>query len=155
MRLSSSLWQHFSQVFWFLANLIRKKKSHNFNLHFSSYIEENNSIQFSSVAQSYPTICDPLDCSTPGLLVHHQLLELSQTNVHWVDNAIQPSHPLSSPSPAFYFSQHQGVFQWASSSHRVAKVLEFQLQHQSFQWILRTDLLQDGLVGSPCSPRDS
>ena len=69
---------------------------------------------------------------------------------------IQPSHPLSSPSPpALNLSQHQGLFQWVSSLHRVTKVLEFQLQHQSFQWTFRTDFLQDGLVGSPCSPRDS
>ena len=71
-------------------------------------------------------------------------------------DAIQPSHPLPSPSPpAFNFSQHQGLFKWVSSLHQVAKVLEFQLQHQSFQWIFRTDFLQDGLVWSPCSPRDS
>ena len=94
--------------------------------------------------------------STPGLPVHHQLLEFTQTHVHWVSDAIQPSHSLSSPSlPAFNLSQHQGLFKWVSSLHQVAQVLEFQLQHQSFQWTLRTDLLQDGLVGSPCSPRDS
>ena len=94
--------------------------------------------------------------STPGLPVHHQLPEFIQTHVHRVSDAIQPSHPLSSPSPpAFNLSQHQGLFQWVNSSHEVAKVLEFQLQHQSFQWIFRTDLLQNGLVGSPCSPRDS
>ena len=88
--------------------------------------------------------------------VHHQLPESTQTHVHWVGDAIQPSHPLSSPSPpAFNLSQHQGFFQWVSSSHHVAKVLEFQLQHKSFHWIPRTDLLQNGLVGSPCSPRDS
>ena len=88
--------------------------------------------QFSSVAQSCPTLCDPMDCSTPGFPVHHQLLELTQTHVHWVSDAIQPSHPLSSPSPpAFNLSQHQGLFKWVSSSHQVAKVLEFQLQHQS------------------------
>ena len=74
----------------------------------------------------------------------------------WVSDGIQPSHPLSSPShPAFSLSQHQGLFQWVSSSHQVAKVLEFQLQHQSFQWIFRIDSLYDWLVGSPCSPRDS
>ena len=85
---------------------------------------------FSSVTQSCPTLCDPLDRSTPGLPVHHQLWEFTQTHVHWVDNAIQPSHPLSSPSPpVFDLSQHQGLFQWVSSSHQVAKVLE--LQHQS------------------------
>ena len=88
----------------------------------------------SSVAQSYPTLCDPIDCSMPGFPVHHQLLELTQTHVHPVSDAIQPSHPLSSPSlPTFNLSQHQGVFQWVSSSHKVAKVLEF--QHQSFQWL--------------------
>ena len=94
--------------------------------------------------------------SSPGLPVHHQLPEFIQTHVHRVGDAIQPSHPLSSPSPpALNPSQHQGLFQWVNSSHEVAKVLEFQLQHQSFQWIPRTGLLQDGLVGSPCSPRFS
>ena len=88
--------------------------------------------------------------------VHHQLPKLNQTNVHQVSDAIQPSHPLSFSSlPAFSLSQHQGLFQWVSSSHQVAKVLTFQLKHQSLQWTPRTDLLQDGLVGSPCSPRDS
>ena len=95
-----------------------------------------------SVTQSCPTLCDSMDCSTPGLPVHHQLPELVQTHVHWVSDAIQPSHPLSSPSPpAFNLSQHQGLFQWVSSLHEVAKVLEFQLHHQSFQWIFRTDFL--------------
>ena len=98
--------------------------------------------EFSSVAQSCPTLCNPMDCSTPGLPVHHQLREFTQTHVHWVGDAIQPSHPLSWPSPpAFNLSQHQGLFKWVSSSHEVAKVLEFQLQHQSFQWTPRTDLL--------------
>ena len=86
------------------------------------------SYQFSSVAQSCPTLCDPMNCSTPGLPVHHQLLEFTQTHVHWVSDAIQPSHPLSSPSPpAPNPSQHQSLFQWVTSSHEVAKVLEFQL----------------------------
>ena len=115
-----------------------------------------HSVQFSSVTQSCLTLCDPMNRSTPGLPVHHKLPEFTQTHVHRVSDAIQPSHPLSSPSPpAPNPSQHQGLFQWVNSSHEVAKVLEFQLQHQSFQWTLRTDLLQDGLVGSPCSPRDS
>ena len=115
-----------------------------------------SSVQFSSVAQSFPTLCDPMNRSTPGLPVHHQLLEFTQTHGHRVGDAIQPSHPLSCPSPpAPNPSQHQDLFQWVSSSHQVAKVLEFQLQHQFFQWTPRTDLLQDGLVGSPCSPRDS
>ena len=100
------------------------------------------SVQFSSVAQSCLTLCDPMNCSTPGLLVHHQLPESTQTHVHRVNDAIQPSHPLSSPSPpALNLSQHQGLFQWVSSSYQVAKVLEFQLQHQSFQRTPRTDLL--------------
>ena len=98
--------------------------------------------KFSSVAQSCPTLCDCMDCSTPGFPVHHQLLKLAQTHIRWVSDAIQPSHPLLSPSsPAFNLSQHQGLFQWVSSSHQVAKVLELQLQHQSFQWIFRTDFL--------------
>ena len=98
--------------------------------------------QFNSVSQSCPTLCDPMNHSTPGLPVHHQLPEFTQTHVHWVSDAIQLSHPLSSPSPpAPNLSQHQGLFQWVSSSHQVAKVLEFQLQHQSFQWTARTDIL--------------
>ena len=113
-------------------------------------------VQFSSVAHSCPTLYDPHGHSMPGLPIHHQLLEFTQTHVHRVSDAIQPSHPLSSPSPpTFSLSQHQDLFQWISSSHQVAKVLEFQLQHQSFQWIFRTNFLQGGLVGSPCSPRDS
>ena len=86
---------------------------------------------------------------------HHQLPKLAQTHVHRVSDAIQPFHPLSSPFPAFNLSQHQGLSQGVSSLHLVAKVLEFQLQHQSFQWIFRTDFLKDWLVWSPCSPRDS
>ena len=107
--------------------------------------------QFSSVDPSCPTLCGPMDYSTPGFPVHHQLLELTQTHVHRVSDAIQPSHPLSSPSPPpFNLSQHQSLFQWVSSSHQMAKVLELQLQHQSFQWIFRTGFLEDWLVGSPC-----
>ena len=94
--------------------------------------------QFSSVAQSCPIVCNPVNRSTPGLPVHHQLPEFTQTHVHRVCDAIQPSHPLSSPSPpALNLSQHQGLFKWVSSSHQVAKVLQFQLQHQSFQWTPR------------------
>ena len=93
-------------------------------------------VQFSSVTMSFLTLCNPMDCSKPGFPVHHQFLGLTQTHVHWVSDAIQPSHPLSSPSPpAFNLSQHWGLFQWVSSSHQLAKVLEFQLQLQSFQWI--------------------
>ena len=112
--------------------------------------------QFSSVTQSCPTLCDPMECSTPGFPVHHQLLEIAQIHVYRVSDAIQPSDPLSSPSPpAFSLSQHHGLFQWVSSPHQVAKVLEFQLQHQSFQWMFKTDFFWDGLVGSPCNLRDS
>ena len=108
----------------------------------------------SQFIQSCPTLCNPMDCSIPGFPVHHQLLEPAQTRVHQVGDAIQPSHLLSSPSPAaFSLSQHQGFFQWVSSLHQVAKVLE--LQHQTFQWIFRTDFLKGRLVESPCSPRDS
>ena len=95
-----------------------------------------------------------MDCSTPGFPVHRQFLVPAQTPVHRVGNVIQPSHPLSSPSPpAFNLSQHRGLFQWVSSWYQVAKLLE--LQHQSFQWIFRTDFLWDWLVWSLCSPRDS
>ena len=81
--------------------------------------------QFGSVTQSCATLCYPMNCSTPGLPVHHQLLDLTQTHVHWVGDDIQPSHPLSSPSPpALNPSQHQGLFQWVNSSHEVAKVLK-------------------------------
>ena len=111
---------------------------------------------FSSAAQSCLTLCNPMDCSTPGFPVHHQLPELIQTHVHRVGDAIQPSHPLSSLSlPAFNLSHHQGLFKWVSSLHQVAKVLAFQLQHQSFQLLFRTDFLWDWLVGSSCYPRDS
>ena len=104
-----------------------------------------SSVQFSSVAQSCPTLCDPMNRSTPGLPVHHHLPVFTQTHIHRVSGAIQPSHPLSSPSPsAFNLSQHQGLFQWVSSSHQVAKVLEFQLQHQFFQWIQSTGLFRVG-----------
>ena len=100
------------------------------------------SVQFSLFAQSCPTLCDPVECSTPGFPVHHQLPELTQTHVHWVDDAIHPAHPpLSSSPPAFNLSRHQGLFKWVSSSHQVAKVLEFQLQHQFFRWIFRTNVL--------------
>ena len=115
------------------------------------------SVQFSSVQSlSRVRLCDPMNRSMPGLPVHHQLPEFTQTHVHRVNDATRPSHPLSSPSPpAPNPSQLQGLFQWFNSSHEVDKVLEFQLQHQSLQWTPSTDLLKDGLVGSPCSPRDS
>ena len=114
-------------------------------------------IQFSSVQLlSRVRLCDPMNRSTPGLPVHHQRPEFIQTHVHQVGDAIQPFHPLSSPSPPDPNpSQHQSLFQWVNSLHEVAKVLELQLQHHSFQRNPRADLLQNRLVGSPCSPRDS
>ena len=136
---------------WQLAWEIHINPSPSFLFPLMSYC----TLQFSSVTQSCPTLCDPMNCSMPVLPAHHQLSESTQTHVHWVGDAIQ-LYPLSSPSPpALNLSQHQGLFKWVSSSHQVAKVLEFQIQHQSFQWTPRTDLLQDELVGSPYSPRDS
>ena len=115
-----------------------------------------NIIRFSSVQSlSRVQLCDCMDRSTPGFPVQNQHPELAQTHDHRVSDAIQPFHPLSSPSSAFNLLQHQGLFQWISSLHQVAQILELQLQHQSSQWISRTDFLQDRLVGSPCSPRDS
>ena len=100
------------------------------------------SVQFNSVTQSCPTLWDHMDCSMPGFLVYHQLQSFLRLMSIGVSDAIQPSHPLLSASPpALNLSQHQGLFQWVSSSNQVAKVLEFQLQHQSFQWIFRTDFL--------------
>ena len=102
----------------------------------------SNSVQFRSVTQLRLTLCNLMDCKMPGLPIQHQLLEFTQTHVHWVGDVIQPSHPLPSPSPpAFNLSQHQGLFQGVSSLHQVAKVLEFQCQQQPFQWIFRTDFL--------------
>ena len=101
--------------------------------------------------KSCPTLCDPMNDSTPGFPVLHYLPELTQTHFHWVGDAIQPSHPLSSISlPALNLSQHQGLLQWVNPLHQVAKILELQLQHQSFQWILRADFLQDW---SPCKSK--
>ena len=159
--LTSTIYQRF---FCHLPSDLPRPVSHVFYASITSWvyllINQNSAIwilvQFSSVAQLCPTLWDPMDCSMPGFPVHHQLPELSQTHVHRVGDAIQPSHPLLSPSPpAFNLSQHQGLFKWVSSSHQVSKVLEFQLQHQSSQWIVRTDFLLDGLVGSPCHPRNS
>ena len=100
------------------------------------------SVLYNSVLLSHSVMsnsCDPMDCSTPGFPVRHELPEFTKTHIHWVGDAIQPSHPLSSPSPpVFNLSHHKGLFQWVSYSHQVAKVLEFQLQHQSFQWMFRT-----------------
>ena len=103
-----------------------------------------------SVAQLCPTLCNPMNCSTPGFPVHH-LPEFTQTHIHWAGDAIQPSHPLSPLSlPALNLSQHQSLFHWLGLLHQAAKVLELQLQHQSFQWTFRVDFLLDWLVWSPC-----
>ena len=113
-----------------------------------------SSIQFSHLVMS--DSLNPMYCSMPGLPVHHQFPGFTQIHVHWVGDAIQPSHPLSSPfPPAFSLSQHQGLFKWVSSSHKVAKVLEFQPHHQSSQWVFRVDFLSDWLVWCPCSTSDS
>ena len=126
------------QVYWGPRNPFLSSPKHMFI--FIKYLSE--SVQFSSVAQLCLTLCDPMSCSTLGLPVHHQHPESTQTHAHRVSDAIQPSLRLSSPSPpAPNPSQHQGLFQWVNSSYEVAKVLEFQLQHQSFQWTSRTDLL--------------
>jgi len=131
-------------------NVSKKKKKNESNLNgkspVSQMLEKNvhnwpswSLFQFSLVGQFCLTLCNPMDCNMPGSPVtHHQLLELAQTHILQFSDAIQLSHPLSSPSlPAFNLSQHQGLFQWVSSLHQVAKVLEFQLQHQSFQWTFR------------------
>ena len=123
-------------------------------------------VQFSSVAQSCLTLWDSMDCSMPGFPVHNQLPELAQTHVYWVSDAIQPSHPLLSPSsPAFNFAKHQGLYQQVSSLHQLTKVLEIQLQLQSFQWKFGLSNIQwifKGLIcfridwfWTPFSPRDS
>ena len=125
----------------FFLNIIRGKGLGP-NLSFSTNLLPPLWVQFSSVTQTGPTLCNPMDGSTQGFLVHHQLPEFTQTHVHQVGDAIQPSHPLSSSSlPALNLSQHQGLFKSISSLHQVAKVLAFQLQHQSFQWIFSTDFL--------------
>ena len=111
-------------------------------------------IQFSSVAQLGPTFCHPMECSMPGFPVLHHLPEFAQTHVHWVSDAIPTSHSLLSTSPPmFKLFQQWGLFQWVSSSHHLAVVLE--LQHQSFQWIFKITFLQDWLIWSLCSTRSS
>ena len=133
------LWHSASSEFVYLGQLITV--SYIFVI---LYIKKNlpsslSSVQSLSRVQLFAT---PWTAALQASLSHHQLPESTQIHVHWVSDAIQPSHPLSSPSPpAFKLSQHQGLFQWASSLHQVAKVLEFQLLHQSFQWMFRTDFL--------------
>ena len=115
------------------------------------HLPSHSDPQLRSVTQSCSTLCHPMDCSMPGFPLHHHLPELAQTHVRWVSDAIQPYHPLSSPSPpAFNLPQHQGLLQWVSSSHRVAKVLEFELQHQSFQWLNSFRIDWFDLLRPPC-----
>ena len=109
-------------------------------------------LQFNSDSQSRPTLCNPMDWSTPGFTNSGACSNWCPSSRWWRPTFSSSVIPFP---PAFNLSQYQGLFQWVSSSHQVAKVLELQLQHQSLQWIFRTDFLQDGLVGSPCSPRDS
>ena len=136
----SSYWKHIA-----LNNSGRKiikLNHHKLGTMWALFWPQSLKYQFSSVAQLCPTLFDPMNHSTPGFPVHHQLPESTQTHVHRLGDAIQPSHPLSSPSPpALNLSQYHGLFKWVSSSHQVAKVLEFQLQHHFFQWTHRTDLL--------------
>ena len=123
-----------------MTNLDSLLKRKDITLPTKVYVVSSN--KFSSVTQSCLNLCDAMDCSMPGFPIHHQHLKLAQTHVHQVPDVIQPSHTLSSPSPpVFILSQHESLFQWISSLHQVAKVLEFQLQHQSFQQIFRTDFL--------------
>ena len=118
LKVPASLISKVLPCLFFLSHILQTSPIHPWNFTLSS-------VQLLSCVQ----LCNPIDCSMPDFPVHHQLLELTQTHVHRVDDAIQPSHPLSSPSPsAFILSQHRGLFQWVSSWHQVAKVLEFQLQ---------------------------
>ena len=137
--LPPSLSSHTSSVFCVLYIFLHSRWSH--------------PVQFSSVAQSCLTLCEPMDCNTPGFSVHHHLPEFTQTHVHCVGDAISSSVvPFSSCPQSLPASS---LFQWVNSSHEVAKVLDFQLSHHSLQRNPRANLLQNGLVGSPCSPRDS
>ena len=130
--------------FWFCMSFFKYFKPMPFIFSWSLTCFETSKVRVcvcmcAESLQSCPTLCDPMDCSTPGFPVHHQLPQLAQTHVHWVGDAIQSFHPLSPLSPpAFNLSQHLGLFQWVSSLYQMAKVLEFQLHHQSLQWIFMT-----------------
>ena len=124
--------------------------------HYLLFFPSDASVQFSSVTQSCPTLCSPMNLSTPGLPVHHQLPEFTQTHVHRAGDAIQPSHPLSGPfPPAPNLSQHQGLFQWVSSSREVAKVLGVSASTSVLRMNTQDWSPLVWLVGSPCSARDS
>ena len=142
---SSKVLNPFSKLPWCFSSLLKCHLGRAFLEHSFKWKTHLHALvlRISSVTQSCPTLCDPMDCSTPGFPVHHQLPEFTQTHVHGIGDAIQPSHPLLSPSPAFSLFQHQVLFQWVSSSRQGANVLELQLQlqHQSFQWVFRTDFL--------------
>ena len=126
-------------VLWHKTDIIKHYLNEQKN---NSLWEVEASIQFKSITQSCPTLCDPMDCSMPGIPVHQQLTEFTQMHVNRAGDGIQPSHPLSSRSPpTFNLSLHQGLFKWVSPLHQLAKGFQFQLQHQSFQWILRNDFL--------------
>ena len=134
---------------WFFFKMLQISKIFSQNMYWNN-LHTSGPLQFksmlfralSSVIQLCPTLCDPMDCSTWGLPVQHQLPELAQTHVYQVTDAIHPSHSLLSPSPpTLNLSQYQSLFKWVSSSQQVAKVLEFQLQHQSYQRIFRTAFL--------------
>jgi len=117
-------------------------------------------LRFTSVIKACPTLCNPMDCSTPGFPLHHQLLELAQTHLHWVSDAIQTCHPLFSPSPPnLNHFQHQGLFKWVSFFFFFfasgGQNIRVSASASVFQWIFRIDFLLDGLVGSSCSPGDS
>ena len=121
--------------YFLLQGIFLTQSSNQHPLYLLHWLGSQSYYQFSSVTQLCPTLCDPMNRSTLGLPVYNKLPEFTQTHAHRVSDAIQSSHPLSSPSPlAPNPSQHQGLFQWVNSLHEVAKVLEFQLQHQSFQW---------------------
>ena len=136
-------WRKSARLFWKLLSVFLGEQHWGKGVFFLFlFIKLYLTYQFNSVTQSCPTLCDPMDWSTQGLPDHYQFPKLVQTHVHRVSDAIQPSHNLLSPSPpASDPSQHQGLFQWVTSSYQVAKVLEFQLQLQSFQWIVKTDFL--------------
>ena len=134
---------HFIPWYWGFKSIVESLKCaiSQHNRCFLSKMFSDCTIFSSVQSLSRVQLCDLINHSSPGLPVHHQLPESTQTHVHWVGDAIQPSHPLSSPSPpAINLSQHQGLFKWVSSLHQVTKVLEFQLQHQSFQWTSKIDL---------------
>ena len=139
---SAKVSSQFPCIFEGLNFLLPHRLSFTSSFIISFYLILSSTIQFISVTQSCLTLCDPMNRSTPGLPVCHQLPKFTQTHVHWVGDAIQPSHTPSSPSPpAPNPPQHQDLLQWVNSLHEVATVLKFQLQYQSFQWTPRTDLL--------------